>query len=61
MPLRQDSGRPSVLKRQGNLDEAMELYTELEKSYPNPDAIRVRMDAIEERENKNTPVARKEN
>ena len=39
----------------------MELYTELEKSYPNPDAIRVRMDAIEERENKNIPVARKEN
>ena len=49
------------IEETGNLDEAMELYTELEKSYPNPDAIRVRMDAIEERENKNIPVARKEN
>lgn len=47
------------IEETGNLAEAMRLYKELEKSYPNPEIIKVRINAIEARENKNTPVALK--
>ncbi|MBI3755069.1 MAG: tetratricopeptide repeat protein [Deltaproteobacteria bacterium] len=52
-------GKAVCIEETGNLAEAVELYKELEKSYPNPDVIKIRLDAIEAREKKNTPVARK--
>ena len=47
------------IEETGDIAEAMRFYKELEKSYPNPEVIKVRIDAIEARENKNTPVALK--
>ncbi|OGQ11738.1 MAG: hypothetical protein A3G39_00260 [Deltaproteobacteria bacterium RIFCSPLOWO2_12_FULL_43_16] len=54
-------GKAVCIEEAGNIAEAMELYKELEKSYPNPEVIRVRMEGIDAREKKNTPVALKEN
>ena len=48
------------MEETGNLVEAVELYKELEKSYPNPEIIKIRLDAIEAREKKNIPVVLKE-
>ncbi|HAG51184.1 MAG TPA: hypothetical protein DHU69_08490 [Deltaproteobacteria bacterium] len=54
-------GKAMCIEEMGNLTEAVELYRELEKSYPNPDIIRVRIEGIESRENKTFPIALKEN
>lgn len=53
-------GKAVCIEETGNLAEAVELYKELEKSYPNPGVIKIRLDAIEAREKKNTPMALKE-
>jgi TolA-binding protein len=47
------------IEETGNLAEAMRLYKDLENSYPNPEIIKLRIDAIETRENKPSPVALK--
>ncbi len=48
------------IEETGNLTEAMSLYRELEKSHPNPDVIKLRINGIEGRENKNIPATLKE-
>jgi len=48
------------IEETGNLAEAVRLYKELEKGYPNPEVVKVRIEAIEAREKKNTPVALKD-
>ncbi|MBI5327681.1 MAG: tetratricopeptide repeat protein [Deltaproteobacteria bacterium] len=54
-------GKAVCIEETGNLAEAIGLYKALEKSYPNPGVIKIRLDAIEAREKKNTPMALKEN
>lgn len=54
-------GKAACIEETGNLAEAVELYKELEKSYPNPEIIKIRLGAIEARENKNAPLSLKEN
>lgn len=45
-------GRIVCIEEIGNLTEAMRLYKELEKDYPNPEVIKIRIAGIEAREKK---------
>lgn len=54
-------GKIICIEEEGNLTEAVRLYIELEKSYPNPEIIKMRIAGIETREKKNALLGAKEN